>query len=83
MNFLSRAFPLLDSDEDIRLSGSDSEEFEERADEIANILENPDMHASLGMAQNGYHILVMFLADLRLKMFCDKAMFQEDSRNII
>ncbi|GFS52395.1 hypothetical protein TNCV_4850991 [Trichonephila clavipes] len=63
----------LDSDEDIKLSESDCEESEESADIIDNIPVNPDIYISLGMAQNGYRLIVMFLACLRLQMFCDKA----------
>ncbi|GFU91042.1 hypothetical protein TNCV_4923731 [Trichonephila clavipes] len=57
-------FYVIDSVEDIRLSESDCEEFEVSADEINNIPVNPDVYMSLGITQNGYRIIVMFLADL-------------------
>ncbi|GFV78422.1 hypothetical protein TNCV_95791 [Trichonephila clavipes] len=73
----------LNSDEDIRLRESDYEESEESVDEIDNIPVNHDITMSLGMAHNGYRLIVMFLEDLRLEMFCDKAVIQQVSRNIM
>ncbi|GFW12649.1 hypothetical protein TNCV_819011 [Trichonephila clavipes] len=49
---------------------------------VLSVLSNcPAVYMSLGMAQNGYRIIAMFLADLRLEMFCDKAVAQHASRN--
>ncbi|GFV98050.1 uncharacterized protein TNCV_4448101 [Trichonephila clavipes] len=73
----------LDSNKNIRLSESDYGESEESADIIDNIPVNSDIYISLRMPQNGYCIIVMFLADLRLEMFCDKAVVQQASRKII
>ncbi|GFT58107.1 RNA-directed DNA polymerase from mobile element jockey [Trichonephila clavipes] len=67
------------SNEDIRLNENDCEESEESADVIDNIPKNLDIYISLEMAQSGYRIIVMFLADLRLEMFCGKAVLQQAS----
>ncbi|GFV79335.1 hypothetical protein TNCV_72011 [Trichonephila clavipes] len=55
--------PNFDSYEGIRVSESDCKKSDESADD--NILPNSDMYVSLGIAQNGYHTLVIFLVDLR------------------
>ncbi|GFV11098.1 uncharacterized protein TNCV_2718421 [Trichonephila clavipes] len=57
----------LDSDQDIRLNENDCEKFKGSAEIIDNILVNSDMYIYLGNAQNGYRIMVLFLADLRLE----------------
>ncbi|GFU18064.1 hypothetical protein TNCV_1446241 [Trichonephila clavipes] len=69
-----------DSDEDTNLNESDCKDYEESADVIDNIPVNPDIYISLGMAQNGYRLIVMFLANFRLEMFCDKAVVQQAPR---
>ncbi|GFX66947.1 hypothetical protein TNCV_4180721 [Trichonephila clavipes] len=68
----------LDSDESIRLHEGDCKESEESADVIDNIPINPDVcYMSLRIAQNRYRIVNRFLTDLRLEMFCDKAVVRE------
>ncbi|GFS77960.1 hypothetical protein TNCV_2028301 [Trichonephila clavipes] len=73
----------LDSNEDIRLGESDCEESAESSDVIGKIPINSDKYIPLGITHNGYRLIVMFLADLRLEMFCDQAVVQQASRNIM
>ncbi|GFV18863.1 transposable element Tcb1 transposase [Trichonephila clavipes] len=78
----ARLVRIADSVEDIRLNERDCEESKENANVIDNIPVNPDIRVARD-GTNGYRIIVMFLADFRLEMFCDKAMVQQASRNIM
>ncbi|GFU64921.1 uncharacterized protein TNCV_785721 [Trichonephila clavipes] len=72
----------LDSDEDIRLSESDREESQESADEILNILVNPNIIVTRDGTEWIQDNCVMFLADLRVEIYCDKAVGQQASRDM-
>ncbi|GFV29093.1 hypothetical protein TNCV_4601251 [Trichonephila clavipes] len=62
----------------IRLSESDYEESEESADIIDNNPVNPDLYIFTDVTEGITH-KKMFLLDLRLETFCDKAIVPQAS----